>query len=93
VEHIHPCYFFHLYFCHPFFDMVSSLALSALSLLPLVAAYSKTFVVPHVDGKDDSPAVVAALANYSSDSLILFKQGVTYNLWTVCIFVDFSHQQ
>lgn len=56
---------------------------AALALLPLVSAYSKTFVVPHVDGKDDSPAVVAALANYSSDSLILFKKGVTYNLWTV----------
>ncbi|KAH7096853.1 pectin lyase-like protein [Auriculariales sp. MPI-PUGE-AT-0066] len=62
--------------------MVSSLALSALTLLPLVSAYSKTFVVPHVDGKDDSPAVIAALADYSSDSLILFQRGVTYNLWT-----------
>ncbi|KAG8733934.1 hypothetical protein FRC11_014878 [Ceratobasidium sp. 423] len=57
-------------------------AAAALALLPLVSAYSKTFVVPHVDGQDDSPAVVAALANYSSNSLILFKGGVTYNLWT-----------
>ncbi|KAG8764316.1 hypothetical protein FRC12_008200 [Ceratobasidium sp. 428] len=62
--------------------MVSSLALSTLALLPLVSAYSKTFVVPHVNGQDDSPAVVAALANYSSDSLILFKKGITYNLFT-----------
>ncbi|KEP52780.1 glycoside hydrolase family 28 protein [Rhizoctonia solani 123E] len=52
--------------------------------LYLVADFYRlgTFVVPHVDGRDDSPAVVAALANYSSDSLILFKKGVTYNLWT-----------
>ncbi|CCO30407.1 hypothetical protein BN14_04436 [Rhizoctonia solani AG-1 IB] len=55
---------------------------AALALLPLVSAYSKTFVVPHTPGKDDSPAVVAAIANYSSDSLIIFKKGVTYNLWT-----------
>ncbi|CAE6434491.1 unnamed protein product [Rhizoctonia solani] len=55
---------------------------AALALLPLVSAYSKTFVVPHTPGKDDSPAVVAAIANYSSNSLILFKKGVTYNLWT-----------
>jgi hypothetical protein len=59
------------------------LTIAALALLPLVSAYSKTFVVPHVNGKDDSPAVIAALANYSSNSLILFKKGVTYNLWTV----------
>lgn len=59
----------------------------ALALLPLVAGYSKTFIVPHVDGQDDSPAVAAALAtgNYTSDSLILFQKGVTYNLWTVSI--------
>lgn len=61
------------------------IGVAALALLPLVSAYSKTFVVPHTAGKDDSPAVVAALANYSSDSLILFKKGITYNLWTVRI--------
>jgi hypothetical protein len=63
---------------------------AALALLPLVSAYSKTFVVPHTPGKDDSPAVVAAIANYSSDSLIIFKKGVTYNLWTVSTIVESS---
>ncbi|CUA67839.1 hypothetical protein RSOLAG22IIIB_03269 [Rhizoctonia solani] len=64
-----------------------------LALLPLVSAYSKTFVVPHVDGQDDSPAVVAALANYSSDSLILFKKGVTYNLWTPINFGSLTNSE
>jgi hypothetical protein len=59
------------------------LTVAAVALLPLVSAYSQTFVVPHVDGQDDSPTVMAALAKYNSDSLILFKKGVTYNLWTV----------
>ncbi|CAE7198300.1 unnamed protein product [Rhizoctonia solani] len=69
--------------------------LTTLALLPLVSAYSKTFIVPHVDGKDDSPAVVAALAlaNYSSDSLILFEKGVTYNLWTPINFGSLTNSE
>ncbi|KAJ1309256.1 hypothetical protein OPQ81_004920 [Rhizoctonia solani] len=63
------------------------------ALIPLVSAYSKTFVVPHVDGKDDSPAVVAALANYSTDSLILFKKGITYNLWTPINFGSLANSE
>ncbi|CCO27515.1 hypothetical protein BN14_01495 [Rhizoctonia solani AG-1 IB] len=69
------------------------IAAAALALLPLVSAYSKTFVVPHVDGQDDSPAVAAALANYSSDSLILFKRGVTYNLWTPINFDSLTNSE
>ncbi|ELU45335.1 glycoside hydrolase family 28 protein [Rhizoctonia solani AG-1 IA] len=69
------------------------IAAAALALLPLVSAYSKTFVVPHVDGKDDSPAVIAALANYSSDSLILFQKGVTYNLWTPINFGSLTNSE
>ncbi|CAE6425032.1 unnamed protein product [Rhizoctonia solani] len=69
------------------------IAVATLALLPLVSAYSKTFVVPHVDGKDDSPAVVAALANYSSDSLILFKKGITYNLWTPINFGSLTNSE
>lgn len=63
---------------------------AALALLPLVSAYSRTFVVPHTVGKDDSPAVIAALPKYNSDSRILFKKGVTYNLWTVTTALDLS---
>ncbi|EUC66233.1 glycoside hydrolase family 28 protein [Rhizoctonia solani AG-3 Rhs1AP] len=69
------------------------IATATLALFPLVSAYSKTFTVPHVDGKDDSPAVVAALANYSSDSLILFEKGITYNLWTPINFGSLTNTE
>lgn len=64
--------------------LVMHLPIAALlSLVPtLVASYSKTFVVPHVDGQDDTPALKAVLANYSSDAQILFQRGVSYNIWT-----------
>jgi hypothetical protein len=42
----------------------------------------KMFVVPHTPGQDDTPGLSAALADYSSDSIILFKHGVTYNIFT-----------
>ncbi|KAH7343202.1 pectin lyase fold/virulence factor [Rhizoctonia solani] len=69
------------------------IVVAAFSLLPLVSAYSKTFLVPHIDGQDDSPTVVSALANYSSDSLILFKKGVTYNLWTPINFGSLTNSE
>ncbi|KDN49278.1 hypothetical protein RSAG8_01980, partial [Rhizoctonia solani AG-8 WAC10335] len=69
------------------------IAAAALALLPLASTYSKTFVVPHLDGKDDSPAVVAALPNYTSDSLILFQKGVTYNLWTPVNFGSLTNAE
>ncbi|KAF6749325.1 pectin lyase-like protein [Ephemerocybe angulata] len=68
--------------------------LSSLLLSPVLLAFSaasaalaapsalKTFTVPHVDGQDDTPALLAALPDYASNSTILFKQGVHYNIWT-----------
>lgn len=47
----------------------------------------KKFVVPHTPGADDSPAVIAALANYTANATILFKSGVTYNIWTVRVCI------
>jgi hypothetical protein len=41
-----------------------------------------TFVVPHTAGQDDTPALTAALAGYTSYSTILFQSGVTYNIFT-----------
>jgi len=41
-----------------------------------------TFTVPHIENQDDTPALLAALPAYSSNSTILFKTGVTYNIWT-----------
>lgn len=43
---------------------------------------TKTLVVPHAAGQDDTPGLAAALAAYSSDSTILFQRGVTYNIFT-----------
>ncbi|KAF8527382.1 pectin lyase fold/virulence factor [Hysterangium stoloniferum] len=47
-----------------------------------LASITNTFVVPHVDGADDAPAIRAALANFRSHSCILFEKGKTYNIWT-----------
>ncbi|KAG7451868.1 pectin lyase-like protein [Guyanagaster necrorhizus] len=41
-----------------------------------------TFVVPHTDGQDDTPGLTGALANFTSNSTILFQKGVTYNIFT-----------
>ena len=47
-----------------------------------VSVSAKTFVVPHTSGQDDTPGLTAALANFSSNSTILFRAGVTYNIFT-----------
>ncbi|KAJ3794074.1 pectin lyase fold/virulence factor, partial [Lentinula aff. detonsa] len=41
-----------------------------------------TFVVPHTADQDDTPALTAALANFSTNSTILFQKGTTYNIFT-----------
>ncbi|KAF9025805.1 pectin lyase-like protein [Hymenopellis radicata] len=58
-----------------------------VSLVPAALAWN-TFVVPHVDGADDTPALTSALAtgNYSTNATILFKKGVYYNIWTPIVF-------
>lgn len=63
--------------------MLSTIVL-VLSAPILVSA--KTFVVPHSPGADDTPALIAGLANYTSDSTILFQKGVTYNILTPVVF-------
>jgi hypothetical protein len=59
----------------------------ALTHLSLTRAWN-TFTVPHADGKDDTPALAAALAtgNYSSNATILFQKGVKYNMFTPIVF-------
>lgn len=58
-----------------------------------LTAITKTYVVPHVNGQDDSVALNAVIAskNYTSNSRFLFKQGVTYNIWTVSYLAIFFH--
>lgn len=58
-----------------------SLACVVLALLSEASAWS-TFTVPHTNGADDVPGLMAAIGNYTSNASILFKEGVTYNIWT-----------
>ena len=59
---------------------VSALAVSAL------AAASTTFIVPHSDGGDDTPGLLSAIGNYTTDSTILFEKGITYNIFSPITF-------
>ncbi|KAM5539945.1 hypothetical protein V8D89_006448 [Ganoderma adspersum] len=62
---------------------LTHLGLLLFLLAPCVPAW-KTFVVPHSDGQDDTPALTAALVsgNYSTNSTILFAKGTKYNIFT-----------
>ncbi|KAJ3574363.1 hypothetical protein NP233_g1817 [Leucocoprinus birnbaumii] len=41
-----------------------------------------TFTVAHSPGQDDTPALVQALPDLAANTSIVFKKGVTYNLFT-----------
>ncbi|KAH7911624.1 glycoside hydrolase family 28 protein [Hygrophoropsis aurantiaca] len=45
-----------------------------------------TFVVPHTDGADDTPGLMAAVSNYASDASIVFQANTTYNVWSPITF-------
>jgi hypothetical protein len=49
--------------------------------------YKSVYTVPHKSNADDVPAVTAALSKYGKNSTILFEKGVTYNIWTVRLFL------
>ena len=56
-----------------------------LFFLPSVyAAAWTTFVVPHRDEQDDTPALTTALASgkLSTNTTILFAKGIRYNIFT-----------
>jgi len=66
---------------------------SALSSVSLALAWT-TYVVPHSQGHDDTPALTAAFASnpkLARDATILFKQGVTYNILTPIHFPYFAN--
>ena len=65
----------------PTTKLLFSFALALLSSSVTTGAW-KTFEVPHVDGQDDTPALLAVLPEYAENSTILFKHGVHYNIWT-----------
>ncbi|CDO73384.1 hypothetical protein BN946_scf185013.g18 [Trametes cinnabarina] len=54
-----------------------------LVLTSYVLAWT-TFTVPHADGQDDTPALIAALATgtLSSNATILFAKGTKYNIFS-----------
>ncbi|KAL8292334.1 hypothetical protein RQP46_001800 [Phenoliferia psychrophenolica] len=71
-------------------NLVQRLRATALILLfglvslavGLPTASKRLCVVPHGGGADDTPGFVAAMANCSSNSTILFEKGKTYNILT-----------
>ncbi|KAF7436008.1 hypothetical protein PC9H_002834 [Pleurotus ostreatus] len=71
--------------------MLLTTVFSALASYVYIAHAWKVFEVPHVDGQDDTPALAAALANFTADSTILFKKGVTYNIFTPITFPVFTN--
>ena len=66
---------------------------SVLSSGSLVLAWT-TYVVPHSQGGDDTPALAAAFAanpKLATGATILFKQGVAYNMLTPVHFPYFQN--
>ena len=67
-------------------------ALSSVSLA--LASSWTTYVVPHSQGHDDTPALTAAFAanpNLTRNTTILFKEGVVYNILTPIHFPYFDN--
>jgi uracil DNA glycosylase len=65
--------------------MLLLIYISLLSLLfPRGSAWT-TVVVPH-SANDDVPALKALLQQYSTNTTILFQEGVVYNILTPMVF-------
>lgn len=64
------------------------------SLATATAAVSEprpTCLVAHIDDTDDTPFVQRALKQCGNDSVIVFQEGVTYNIWTPAWFENLSN--
>ncbi|KAF7340907.1 Pectin lyase-like protein [Mycena sanguinolenta] len=60
---------------------------SFLLLQAATAAFAwDTFLVPHTPGGDDTPGLLSLVTNHSSDATILFRKGITYNIFTAIKF-------
>jgi polygalacturonase len=64
------------------------LSLSAPLAYAIIAGAWSTFVVPHTEDADDTPALMAAISDYTSDASIVFGANTTYNVWSP---ITFSH--
>lgn len=72
--------------------MTRTLAIGLVLLAQLYSACAwTTYTVPHTAGKDDSPALNAAVKNYTANATILFQKGVTYNIFTPVVFPVFNN--
>lgn len=71
--------------------MLTASSAFAICIYASFACAWSTYEVEHVDGEDDSAALNAAVTDYASDSTILFKQGVTYNIFTPIVFPKFTN--
>jgi len=67
------------------------------SFIPLtyaaIARAWSTFVVPHTDNADDTPALMAAVSSYTSDASIVFESYTTYNIWSPITFPPLTNVQ
>jgi hypothetical protein len=62
------------------------LSFSVLLAYAAVAGAWSTFVVPHTEDVDDTPALMAAISDYTSDASIVFETNTTYNVWSPVTF-------
>ncbi len=66
---------------------------SVLPFMSLAMAWT-TYVVPHSEGNDDTPALAAAFSadpKLATNATILFQRGVTYNILTPILFPRFEN--
>ncbi|KAF9225181.1 pectin lyase-like protein [Gyrodon lividus] len=64
---------------------------SALLAYAAVARAWSTFVVPHTEGADDTPALMVAVSGYTSDASIVFQANTTYNIWSPITFPNLTN--
>ncbi|KAG2032978.1 pectin lyase-like protein [Suillus americanus] len=63
-----------------------TLSFSVLLAYAAIAGAWSTFVVPHTEDADDTPALMAAISDYASDASIVFEANTTYNVWSPITF-------
>lgn len=66
-------------------------AFASLQCYALAAVAQSVFEVPHVDGADDTLGLISEIAKYTNNSVILFKENLTYNIFTPIKFPSLSN--
>ncbi|KAF9528161.1 pectin lyase fold/virulence factor [Crepidotus variabilis] len=65
--------------------------LSILAALLTTGGAWKTYIVPHIQGQDDTPALLTALPSYVTNATIRFAEGTTYNIYTPIKFPSLTN--